>query len=246
MTGILLGQTPSWIISKTAYPAFLLAWWLTFFSPFDAYWNFTKSFPIIIDGYQLGAAISSGVAVTAWGMDKAIFNEYSASPHKIRDSVLTCLLCGTFSSCGGGIVGDWLGFYRIPSFTCTATPTIFSSSKKRALSAVCKSFVMSVIYYILMNPSGYLPWEPSMSKGACHLVIVLLQVLNYTMLSVSTSLDLYAAIAETFAFVVEPEDSLVVMGEGKGKKAKRDDLQPIKGDETEDSKKKTKNKMKKN
>ena len=34
-----VGQTPSWILSRTAYPAFLIAWWLTFCCPTNLHWS---------------------------------------------------------------------------------------------------------------------------------------------------------------------------------------------------------------
>jgi hypothetical protein len=36
---LILGQTPSWILSKTAFPALFLAYWLTFCCPSDIFWK---------------------------------------------------------------------------------------------------------------------------------------------------------------------------------------------------------------
>lgn len=207
ITGLLLGQTPSWIISKTAFPALVLAWWLTFFSPLDFFWRVMSSDSILVKFCEFGSAVSAGNAVTSWGMDKAIFNEYSANPLKLKNSPLTCLLCGTFSACGGGLIGDWLGFSRTPSFCVTSSPTIYSLSNKRALTTVCRSFCLAVAYYMMMNPSGYLPWETKMSRFDCHLVIVLLQVFHTALVTISSDLDLYGRLAEAVAVTVHADSS---------------------------------------
>ena len=43
LTGMFLGQIPSWTLGNHVFVALLLAWWLTFFSPFDIYWKLTKN-----------------------------------------------------------------------------------------------------------------------------------------------------------------------------------------------------------
>jgi hypothetical protein len=40
---------------------------------------------------NIGAAVSSGHAVTSWGLDKAAFNAFHKNSHKISGSFLTCL-----------------------------------------------------------------------------------------------------------------------------------------------------------
>ena len=43
LTGLVLGQTPSWIVSHSAFPALLLAWYLTFYCPNDLYFTLMGS-----------------------------------------------------------------------------------------------------------------------------------------------------------------------------------------------------------
>ena len=43
LTGLILGQTPSWIVSHSAFPALLLAWYLTFYCPSDLYFTLVGS-----------------------------------------------------------------------------------------------------------------------------------------------------------------------------------------------------------
>jgi hypothetical protein len=60
LTGFLLGQTPSWIMSHTAFPALLLAWYLTFFCPFQLFSLVLDNVPFLLFTVGIGAAISSG------------------------------------------------------------------------------------------------------------------------------------------------------------------------------------------
>ena len=125
--------------------------------------------------YALGcfAAISTAHAVTSWGMDKAIYNAYHDDR---RLSPLVCLLCGTFSGCMGGILCDWLGFLRSPSFTATATPGVFTSSAGR--KTIINAFVCSVVYYLYMNPANYLPWSQG-SRSIGHLIIAVIHLTHF-------------------------------------------------------------------
>lgn len=106
LTGWLLGQTPSWIVSHSAFPALVISWWLTFFCPFDVFFMMLNSFVFRPVLFIIGvfSSISGGHAVTSWGVDKALNNAFHVNHVRISQSVLTCIACGTFSSSGGGIL----------------------------------------------------------------------------------------------------------------------------------------------
>ena len=108
LTGWLLGQTPSWIVSHSAFPALLVAWWLTFFSPFDIYHKVITRVPLCLFIVGLFASVSGGHAVTSWGVDKALNNAFHVNHVRISQSFLTCLACGTLSASGGGFLADAL------------------------------------------------------------------------------------------------------------------------------------------
>ena len=97
LTGLLLGQTPSWIMSHSAFPAILIIWWLIFLSPYDIFYRTLKSSKILIFAIKIGSAISAGHAVTSWGVDKVLWNTFHLNSERIRASLLTCILCGTLS-----------------------------------------------------------------------------------------------------------------------------------------------------
>lgn len=133
LTGLLLGQTPSWILSHQAFPALLLAWWLTFCCPLDFYYTLMRGTGIFgwvtMQLSAMGACISAGHAVTSWGMDKALWNTSHANKEKIASSMITCVLSGTFSACGGAILTDVFGLLRTKNaFTLTETPDLFKVS----------------------------------------------------------------------------------------------------------------------
>lgn len=110
LTGLLLGQTPSWILSHSAFPALFAAWWLIFFCPMDIVFrvvDYSTSTTFLIG---LVAAISSGHAVTSWGVDKAAFNTFHVNYERISQSSFVCIGCGTLSGSGGGLIADALRF----------------------------------------------------------------------------------------------------------------------------------------
>jgi uncharacterized membrane protein YeiH len=179
LTGLLLGQTPSWIMSHNAYPALLLAWWLTFFCPLDLYWRYINKANGPLFFISLFAAISAGHANTSWGLDKAAFNSFHVNSERISQSAITCILCGTLSACGGGLLTDWLGLLRPKqAFTATATPSMFIPGKYGSTATLNRSFLLAVLYFCLLNQHGYLPWSYQMPKELGHLVIGAIQVLH--------------------------------------------------------------------
>lgn len=189
LTGLLLGQTPSWILSHNAFPALLLAWWLTFYCPGDVYFSsFTKSGlakTVFLPVVTLLSAVSSGHAVTSWGMDKALSNAYHKNAERIAQSALTCILAGTFSACGGGILSDCLSMLQTPSYKWRP-PTMLQDSKEgyAAARAITKSFFLATLYYLLRLPTSsstqaLLPL-PSLSAPLARLVVALLQLQSAT------------------------------------------------------------------
>eukprot|EP01041_Mallomonas_annulata_P009597 gene9597-19949_t len=210
LVGLILGQTPSWMLVLKGPLALLSAYLLTFFCPFDIYWNlfckgfFYKYYYFIL---SLVCAIEYGHYITSAGMDKAISNSFHLNPNKLKDSVLTNILCGTLCPYGGYLLADWLGIFRTPSFTITSTPGIFSLENKRATSGLVRSFCLAVLYYCLINPSGYLPWKLTLSKEDCHVIIILLQLLHAVLIAISPVLDMYGHLAEACAIVIHPVDN---------------------------------------
>lgn len=110
-------------------------------------------------------------------------------------SVLTCILCGTFSACGGGIICDILSvFDEDRAFTLTSTTQVLAGASKTnpetaspgsPRHSLRRSFLCAIIYYMLLNPSGYLPWTTfEFSKESGHLVICALQVLHFLLSSI--------------------------------------------------------------
>ena len=83
-----------------------MAWWLTFCSPQDVYWRCVSSLSKASEaGIGLLAAVSSGHAITTWGVDKALFGSNQAA----SNSFLINVCCGVMSSNGGGIVAEAFG-----------------------------------------------------------------------------------------------------------------------------------------
>lgn len=186
LTGLLLGQTPSWILSRTAIPALLLAWWLTFFCPFDLFWKFLSHSNVFKEGFliivELGSCISYAHAITSWGMDKAIFPEKGfhneAATLKISRSFFTCLLCGTLSSCGGGLLVDWLGWTGRRAGESLKIFQLYRDGYS-GTATLNKSFWLALLYYCLLNVDNNVPWQLQLSPHQGHLAISCISIFTH-------------------------------------------------------------------
>jgi uncharacterized membrane protein YeiH len=182
ITGLLLGQTPSWIVSQKAFPAMLLAWWLVFFSPFDYCWRLYHTNRVFSWYFGFFSAISSAHATSSWGMDKALFNAFHVNSAAIRRSILTCLACGTFSACGGGILADTFGFLGEPSATLRTV-------------SFNKSFILALLYFSLVNARESIGWsffEMPLESARCLLSII--NIFHFTMQLIDPSINYFASI----------------------------------------------------
>ena len=204
LTGIILGQVPSWVTSSTAFPALFLAWILTFFSPWDLFYKLFTDSGFLYFLFEVGRASSAGHAITSWGMDKVLLNSYHLNPIKLRDSALACIFCGTISACGGGILTDYFGTLNKTTFVPSTSLKIFSLSTPRNCSTLFQSFTLAVLYYCILNPSGYLPWNLNLSRESGHLVIGVLQVVHVLFGSISPELDIYANTVTALTITVDP------------------------------------------
>lgn len=187
ITGFLLGQTPSWIMSKSAFPAMALAWWLTFYCPGDVFWKAIKNNSILLFVLGMFGAVSSAHAVSSWGVDKALFNAFHVNKEGISKAYMVCTLSGAFSASGGGILTDVLGFFRPnKSFVPFRTPSLFMIDFYEASATINKALLLAVVYYSLVNPHYPLPFGlDHVDKVTGHSI---LSILNLSIFFQSTHL----------------------------------------------------------
>uniref|UniRef100_A0A7S0I0V3 Uncharacterized protein n=1 Tax=Hanusia phi TaxID=3032 RepID=A0A7S0I0V3_9CRYP len=138
-TGAILGQYPSWLAGTHVFSAFLLAWWLTFCSPFDI-WHFWMKTPWLMIPIKAFATISSAHAITSWGMEKAL----NAEHERMRKSVWAALLCGFTSGSFGWVV---------VSYFETGGSAIVASAPSWAMQ---RAWYLIWLYYALTDPHGVL------------------------------------------------------------------------------------------
>jgi hypothetical protein len=163
LTGILLGQPPGWMLSHSSFLSLLIAWWLTFFSPFDFYWSLIHSpnlAPILQIHHSFFSDISSIHAATSWGMDKVLFNTFHTPTILIRESIFLSLLTAVLSSNGGGLISDCLNLCHQNSFELQ-TPTCLKNTPQgnQYRSNLLRSFFLGLVYYLALNPLNIFPWE---------------------------------------------------------------------------------------
>jgi len=182
LTGLVLGQTPSWILSHTAFPALLLAWWLTFACPLDLFYKLlstrsrgSSNLPTegLIALIEMGSCISYAHAITSWGMDKALFNTFHVNFQRISQSLFTSLLCGTLSGSGGGLLVDWLGW----TGRRAGDPVKMFSLHRDGFNGTAtlnKSFWLALLYYRWLSKDRS---PANVFQG--HLIVGLLSIASY-------------------------------------------------------------------
>ena len=197
LTGLVLGQTPFWLLSPASFPALLFSWWLTFHSPFDIVWTTLKSNALFHFLFGLGSCVYYGHAVSTGGVDKVLFYNAHSNGKKVADSILTCILCGIFSASGGNLLNDWLSITRTPSFVLNNTPGIFSTTNYYPSAKLTRSFFCACFYYIAINPTGLLPYASfPFSKYQGHLLIVGVHVMEFVSKQFLPKFDFFHALSE--------------------------------------------------
>lgn len=194
LTGLLLGQPPSWTLGGFASPrAFLIAWWLVFCCPGDAFMKLTEGIgmggqSLVWCEAEIVCAVSSGHGITTWGVDKVVYNSFHAPRDLIGESIVLSLLSGVLSSNGGSLLVQW--FNLLDKEEDFERFVIFSPSKKgdAAREGLCRSFLLSCAYLYLVRSTdaslllkGFTSID---SKRIGHLLVSSYQILNLAVQSV--------------------------------------------------------------
>jgi hypothetical protein len=201
LTALLLGQPPGWMLSHSSFLSLLLAWWLTFFCPFDLFWFTTAPSsesnsllqPVINLHHSFFVSISSIHAATSWGMDKVLFPSFHSSSHLITRSLLLALLTAVLSSNGGGLTCDLFQLFHQQSFQLH-TPTCLQSSPQgdQIRNNLLRSFFLGLVYYLVMNPLNLFPWSSLTQEQRVygHGIIGCLCVLMWMRSQIAPNVDL--------------------------------------------------------
>jgi hypothetical protein len=159
LVAFLLGQVPWWALKHGSGLAFLIAWWLTFCSPFDIVWKLLHRYKILQAPMELLCSVALGHSVTSWGMDRVIFNTFYHDPILLRGSVIISVFCGIAASTGGGVLANFLNLCESKTYRIDGELLLFKSGSEGDVvrSKVARSAVFSCIYLYLLNPVGLFP-----------------------------------------------------------------------------------------
>mmetsp|Transcript_24067 Transcript_24067/g.72215 ORF Transcript_24067/g.72215 Transcript_24067/m.72215 type:complete len:353 (-) Transcript_24067:28-1086(-) len=145
LVGALLGQPPSWALSHNAPRSLLLCYYLVFSwdAPYTLYQSSTAAKLFV----AVGAALSSGHAVTSWGADKVITSGpwpegFGRQHARAKISVFSTLIGGALGASGGGLCAAGLNLLEQPP----------------SFGAFQFASTASLFYYLLTNPHGVLPY----------------------------------------------------------------------------------------
>ena len=208
MTAILLGQPPGCMLHHASTMSLLVAWWLIFCSPFDVFWRLLSTLhPRVLTAMGVCTAISSGHAITTWGADKAIYNNFHTNDVLIRQSVVVSVSCGLISSVGGGLLADCLSLRSDHTFTSNKSLDVLSDTLQGHIlrAKVCRSFVLSCFYVVLMRNDTFwneLVLDESRRVPVGHFIICFLQLLNWVISLLFPSVDIICLVFDVFKAIL--------------------------------------------
>ena len=144
----LLGQPCGWLCDNETLTAYVVAWWLMHYAPFDFFYRVLDS--SASSRFVMGVLddISWGVAITKWGMFKAIAPMHPAP----AGSTVAALLSGLVAGCGGGVIQQGASLLKKEWSLCT--PNAFRVGTI-GFGVKATSFCV-VLSYILLDPHGHL------------------------------------------------------------------------------------------
>lgn len=212
MTAMLLGQPPGCMLHHASTVSLLVAWWLTFCSPFDIFWKSISTLPsVVFTAMGACTAISSGHAVTTWGADKVIYNKFHTNDALIRQSVVVSVSCGVISSVGGGLLADFLNLRSAHAFTSNKSLDVLSNTEQGHIhrAKICRCFVLSCVYVLLMRNAvvadafwSKITQDETRRVIIGHFIICSLQLLNWASSLFFPSLDMCCMVFDAFKEVL--------------------------------------------
>ena len=146
----LIGQPCGWLCDNFTLPAYIGAWFLLHHVPNDLIFNALDSSRTTRFLVGFFDDVSWGVAITKWGMYKAL----SAMHEAPRPSGVAALLCGTIAGCGGGIVQQMCSLLRAEWKLVTPDSLQGPSLSLSRGFGPKASALMAFLAYGLLDPHG--------------------------------------------------------------------------------------------
>lgn len=141
LAAILLGIHPSWIASNSLIPTYTLIYVL-FFNTRNRFFKITRTVPLFSELlFTLGDSIARTMAITSFGIDTIRLN----SDAPLANSMVACVITGTLSGCGGGLVDS---IFNVTKQQWTlGTPMVITNPKNfKASLDFWVAFVTSLVY----------------------------------------------------------------------------------------------------
>ncbi|KAI9188956.1 hypothetical protein H9P43_000378 [Blastocladiella emersonii ATCC 22665] len=161
MASILLARPPGWLVSNDALAVYTAVYLLFRFTPVLRVVNLFGVLAKVV----LAAAdgVARALAISAFAVDTIRFR----SSGSLQTSIVACLLCGTLSGCGGGLIN---GIFGVTKRTWTLGTPVVSIDVQLA-------FLTAALYTALTFSSAV---SLDTAKGVCcalDIAVLVLQVL---------------------------------------------------------------------
>lgn len=169
----LIGQPCGWLCDNQTLPMYITAWFALHHFPGDLIFNALDSSAATRFAVTFFDDISWGVAITKWGMFKAL----SAMHESPRPSGVAALLCGWIAGCGGGLA------QQMCSLVSAEWKLVAPDSLKGSCLSLSRGFgvkasaLMSCLAYCLLDPHGNVTamvstWQPLSRDDVIFVAVV--------------------------------------------------------------------------
>lgn len=185
LTGILLGQLPGWMLLNSTTPAVLLAWWLVFCCPYDAFWTFLISSPATVEIISCLNILNIVHCITTWGVDKVLHNEFASS-------YVACIFAGVLSSSGGVLLHS-----AFQGEKCV----LFAIWNYEGTRSVNSAIVLTLLYYILVNKESFLNFNIQLPLHSARAIVCAVQFYLHVSLALYPTSNVCQRISDVFLAV---------------------------------------------
>lgn len=198
LTALMLGQPIGWLANDVTFGTYVVVFLLAFLPTTKAHFRAIVQAPILRTAISAMDDLSWGNSISTLGVQRVLHPLHALSP--IKSSVSAAILGGITSGCGGGIIRSARDTERLARERTGMGRSFNFGFLLSCLLPVCRSMLnlncarwsfttprhfsaphwpiqltsaLSVLYYGLVNPHGYLPYSClSINQGKWLLIAI--------------------------------------------------------------------------
>ena len=103
-----------------------------------------------------------------------------------------CIICGTLSASGGGLLFYCVCIMKKIVFEIhDFNPLLFLKEHDNSASSLNRAFFLALFYYCMLNVHSYMPWSTQVPMERGHSFLSLMQVMNFLITYYDEKIDIF-------------------------------------------------------